>query len=122
MAGEHTLAEQKGHTMMHIYTPKSMSLPSAKLTFHTLRNPRNSPYKTLKLMVTMTRSKVKSRSHHGVAHLQPLTNVPTKYQLLTPYSFRDIAQTIFYRSRSLWQGQRSNQGHTMMLHHLHQCP
>ena len=24
-------------------------------------------------------SKVKSRSHHDVAHLQPLTNVPSKY-------------------------------------------
>ena len=29
--------------------------------------------------------KVKSRSHHDVAHLHPLTNVPTKYQLPTPY-------------------------------------
>ena len=38
------------------------------------------------------------------------------YQLPTPYSFRDIARTRFYRSRSLQQGQRSNQGHTMMLH------
>ena len=59
--------------------------------------------------------------HHDVAHLQPPTNVPTKYQLPThysfqdtasinlilptPYSFGDIAQTRFYRSRSLWQGQ-----------------
>ena len=60
--------------------------------------------------------KVKSRSHHDVAHLHPLTNVPTKYQLPTPYSFRDIAQTRFYRSRSLLQGQRSNQGQTMTLH------
>ena len=60
--------------------------------------------------------KVKSRSDHDVAHLQPLTNVPTKYQLSTPYGFRDIARTRFYRSRSLWQGQRSNQGHTMTLH------
>ena len=60
--------------------------------------------------------KVKARSHHYVAHLQPPTNVPTKYQLPTPYSFRDIARTRFYRSRSLQQGQRSNQGHTMMLH------
>ena len=35
----------------------------------------------------------------------PLTNVPTKYQLPTPYSFQDIARTRFYRSRSLRQGQ-----------------
>ena len=49
--------------------------------------------------------KVKSRSHHDVADLHLLTNVPTKYQLPTPYSFRDIARTRFYRSRSLRQGQ-----------------
>ena len=30
---------------------------------------------------------VKSRSHHDVAHLHPLTNVPTKYQLPTPLRF-----------------------------------
>ena len=60
--------------------------------------------------------KVKSRSHHDAAHLQPLTNVPTKPQLPIPYGFQDRARTRFYRSRSLWQGQRSNQGHTMTLH------
>ena len=48
--------------------------------------------------------------------LHPLTNVPTKYQLPTPYSFQDIARTRFYRSRSLQQGQRSNQGQTMTLY------
>ena len=32
----------------------------------------------------MARSKVKSRSDHDIAHLH-LTNVPTKYQLPTPY-------------------------------------
>ena len=37
--------------------------------------------------------KVKLRSHHDAAHLQPLTNVSTKHQLLTPYGFRDIART-----------------------------
>ena len=33
-------------------------------------------------------SKVKGQSvsHHGVAHLKPSTNVPTKYKLPTPYS------------------------------------
>ena len=64
----------------------------------------------------MARSKVKSRSHHDVLHLHTLANVPTQYQLPTPYGFRDIAWTRFYRSRSLWQGQRSNQGHAMTLH------
>ena len=48
--------------------------------------------------------KVKPRSHHDAAHLQPLTNVPTKHQLPIPHGFRDIALTRFYRSRSLWQG------------------
>ena len=53
-------------------------------------------------------SKVKSRSHHDIAHLHPLTNVPIKYQLPPPYGFKDIAQTRFYRSSSLQQGQRSH--------------
>ena len=63
-------------------------------------------------------SKVKGQSvsHHDVAHLKPSTNVPTKYQLPTRYGFRDIARTRFYRSRSIQQGQRSNQGQTMTLH------
>ena len=58
-------------------------------------------------------SKVKGQSvlHHDMAHLKPSTNVPTKYKLPTPYSLRDITWTRFYRSRSLLQGQRSNQGH-----------
>ena len=60
--------------------------------------------------------KVKSMSVHDVAHLHPLTNVPTKYELPIPYGFRDIARTRFYRSRSLRQDQRSHQGQTMMLH------
>ena len=37
--------------------------------------------------------KVKSRSHHDDAHLHPLTNVPTKYQLQTPCGFRDTGWT-----------------------------
>ena len=60
--------------------------------------------------------KVKLRSHQDVAHLHPLSNVPTKYQLPTPYGFRDIAWTRFYRSRSLRQGLRSNESLTMTLH------
>ena len=41
----------------------------------------------------------------GTTYLHPLTNVPTKFQLPTPYSFQDIALTRFDRSRSLGQGQ-----------------
>ena len=42
------------------------------------------------------------------------------YQVLTSYTLRYIAQTRFYRSRSL----RQDQGHTMMLHTYtpNQCP
>ena len=113
----------QGHTMtLHTYTPKQC--PYQVSTSYTLRFPRYSPDKIFKLKVTLARSKVKSRSHHDVAHLQPLTNVPTKYQLPTPYSFQDIVRTRLYRSRSLWEGQRSNQGHTMTLHTYtpKQCP
>ena len=74
-------------------------------TSYTLRFPRYSLDKILYVKVTTARSKVKSRSDHDVAHLHPLINVPTKYQLPTPYGFRDIARTRFYSSRSLWQGQ-----------------
>ena len=109
MAGEHTLAEHDGRTMMHTYIPYQS--PYQVSTFYTLWNPTNSPDKILQLMVTLTRSKVKSRSHHDIAHLQPLTIVPTKFQLPKPYSFRDIVQTRFYRSRSPLKSQRSNQGH-----------
>ena len=44
--------------------------------------------------------------------LHPKTNVPTKYQHPTPYSFGDTASTKFERSRSLQQGH----SHTMMFH------
>ena len=60
--------------------------------------------------------KVKSRSHHDAAHLQPLTNGPTKHQLPSPYGVRDLARIRFFSSRPLQQGQRSNQGQTIMLH------
>ena len=39
--------------------------------------------------------RVQIKYHHDVTHLQPLTNVPTKYQLTTQYSFLDVAQEVF---------------------------
>ena len=102
MAGEHTLAEQK-ITQGCTPTPPNQC-PYQVSTFYTLWNPKNIPDKILKLVVTMTRSKVKSRSHHDIAHLHLLTNVPTTYPLPTPYHFRDMAWTRFYRSSSLQQG------------------
>ena len=41
------------------------------------------------LNITTARSKFKSRSHHGAAHLHHLCNVSTTYQLPTPYAFRE---------------------------------
>ena len=38
----------------------------------------------------------------------PPNQCPYHVSTSTPYSFRDIARTRFYRSRSLRQGQRSN--------------
>ena len=82
-----------------------MSLTSINF-LHLLRFPRYSPDQVLYVKFTTARSKVKSRSHHDVAHLLPPTNVLTKYQLPTPYGVRNIAQTRFYRSRSLRQGSK----------------
>ena len=56
-------------------------------TFYTLLFLRYSPNKILKVKVTTARSKVKSRSHHDIAYLHPLRNVPKKYQLPKPYTF-----------------------------------
>ena len=64
----------------------------------------------------MAGSKVKLRSHHDILHLHTIANVDIQYQLPAPYGFQNIPQTRFFRSRSLWQGQRSNQGYAMMLH------
>ena len=57
--------------------------------------PRYSLDKIFKLKVTTARLKVKSRLHQDVAHLHPLTNVPTKYNFL-PYGFWDTARTNFF--------------------------
>ena len=62
-------------------------------TSYTLRFPRYGPDKIFKVKVTTARSKVKSRLNYDVAHLHPPTNVPTKYQHPTPYSYWDLART-----------------------------
>ena len=105
--------------ILPIHTDVAIQCPYQVSISYTLRFLRYSPDKILYVKVTTARSKVKSRSHYDVAHLQPTTSVPTKYQPPTLYGFRNIAWTRFYRSRSLRQGQRSNQGHTITLQHLH---
>ena len=109
-----SLHKGQGHTKtLHTYTPYQVSTPS------TLRFPKYNLDKIFKLKVkgqikviswrctptSPNQWQGQSRSHHGVAHLQLPTNVPNKYQLPTPYSFRDITQTRFYRSRSPQQGE-----------------
>ena len=66
------------------------------------------------VQVTSKRSKVKSRSHHNIAHLDPNQCL---YQVSTFCSiqFLRYSQKIYLRSGALQQGQRSNQDHTMML-------
>ena len=44
----------------------------------------------IKVKVTTAWSKVKSRSNYNIVHLHLLANVPTKYELPTPYEFRDM--------------------------------
>ena len=76
----------QGHTIiLNTYNP--MQCPNQVLTSYTLQFLRYNPDKNLSVKVTMARSKVKSSSNHDITQLQPLNNVPTKYQLPTPYSF-----------------------------------
>ena len=58
-------------------------------TSYTLWFLRYSPDKNLKVKVTVVRTNVKSRSHHDLAHLHSPMNIPTKFQLPTPYGVWD---------------------------------
>ena len=89
---------------------------------YTIRFPQSSLDKILQVKVTTARSKVKSRSLHNVAHLHPLTNVPKTHQLPTPYGFRDIARTKFYRSRSLRKVKSRSLHNVAHLHPLTNVP
>ena len=82
-----------GQTMtLHTYTSKPMSLPS--INFLHLTVSKIQPGQDF--IGQGHNGKVKSWSDHDVAHLHLLTIVPTKYQLPTPYGFRDIARTRFF--------------------------
>ena len=84
--------QNQGHTMtLHTYNPTRMFLPSINFLHLTV----SEIWPGQDFIGQGHYSKVKSRSHHDVAHLHPLTNVPTKNQLPTPYSFPNIAQTRF---------------------------
>ena len=79
-------------------------LMNSNMTLTVLNLHQKTDPKVQQDFIITARLKVKSRSHHDATHLQPLTNVPTKHQLPTTYSFRDIARIRVYRSRSLQQG------------------
>ena len=62
-------------------------------------------------------SKVKSRSHHDIVHLQPPTNVHTKYQLPTPYSFQEPGQDFIGQATMARSKFKSRSHHDIA--HLH---
>ena len=64
-------------------TPTPNQCPYHVSTSYTLQFPRYILNKVLKVKVITARPKVKSRSHHDVAHLHTLTNVPT-----TSYTYK----------------------------------
>ena len=77
----------QGHTMMlHTYNSQPMSLPS--INFLHLQVSEILPRQDFRGQGHC--GKVKSWPHHDIAHLHPLTNIPTQYQLPTPYDFQDI--------------------------------
>ena len=80
--------QNQDHTMtLHIYTPLPMSL--ASINFLHLMVSEILPGQGFFLTQghLTARSKVKSRSHHVIAHLQRPTNIRTNYQLPTHYDF-----------------------------------
>ena len=77
---------------LHTYNPQSISLPSINFLHLTVSEIQPGQ----DFQTEGHYSKVKSRSHHDTAHLHPQTNVPIKYQLLTPYNLGDTAWTNFF--------------------------
>ena len=69
-------------------TCKRKLLMNSNMTLTVLNRQTQRCNKILKVITAM--SKVKSRSHYDVAHLHPLINVPTKYQLPTPLTVSKI--------------------------------
>ena len=92
-----------------------MSLSKYQLpTLHGFRDIARTRFYRLR---SLLQGQMSNQCHHDVAHLHPLTNVPTKYPLPIPDSFQDIAQTRFYRS---WSKVKLRPPHGVA--HLNQCP
>ena len=82
--GQSHYGKVKSHTMvLHTYNPRGMSLPSINFLHLTV----SYIWPGQDCIGQGHYSKVKSRSHYDTTHLHPPTNVPTKYQLPTPYGF-----------------------------------
>ena len=67
-----------------------ISLPSVNFPLQTVSG--YSKDKIFKIKVTLTRSN-QGHTRCDVAHIYPLTNMPTKYQFSTPYGSCDTGQT-----------------------------
>ena len=81
--------------MLHAYTPNQYPYQLVSINFLHLTLSGVQPGQDFQTQGHYRKVKVKSRSHHDVAHLETLTNVPANYQLPTPYGFLDIAWTRF---------------------------
>ena len=77
----------KSRSTMSLYTYTPNQCTYQVSNSYTLWFLKYRPDKIFHLEVITARSKVKSRSHNGVAQLHSSTNIPLKYQLPTPYSF-----------------------------------
>ena len=71
--------------MLHTYNPKPMTLTS--INFLHLKTSKKQPRQDFKTHGHYDKVKGQTKITHDVAHLQPLSNVPTKYQLPTLYRF-----------------------------------
>ena len=103
-----TARSNQSHTMMlYTYNSQPTSLPSVNFLHITVTK----IYPRIRFSrLTSLRKGQRSTQGHTMnlkfnKHLHALTNVSTKYQLPTPYVFRDIAWTRFSNSRSLRHGQ-----------------
>ena len=65
--------------------------------------------------------KLKSELHYGVTHLHYLTNVPTKFQLPTPYGIGDIARTKYLLKVAMARSKVKSRLHHGIAH-LHPQP
>ena len=105
--------------MLHTYTFKPMSLPH--INFPYLRVSEIQPGQNFIGQGDYSNVKGKIKVRPWCCTPTPLNNVPTNYQLPTPYGFRNIAQKIL---KVKVTRPRSNESHIIMVHTFtpYQCP